>query len=226
MKGYIKTQSSKSNTTLLHKALLSSLLLITMLFVNSCDSRQKDGLPAGDSIVNEEVYPTAEEMLRDSIAKKEEVSNACATICLRMIQTEEMLSAVKSPDALISAKKEYLMLMASIKKELSSISKQEQNTALAYKENLDRAYLSTCREYEIPANGVISNLNNLIRQIDNVHTPSELIRFQDVRIGMLRKLDDLYLCVDHNSNSIAEVKRLAQTLKRKYENKKQELGMD
>ena len=202
------------------------LKLIIILLVYSCTSQQKDGLPSDGSTPSEEVYPTKEEILRDSIAKKEEVSNECATICQRITQAEEMLSAVKSPDALISAKREYLTLTASINKVLSSTSKQEQGVINDYKAHLDNTYTTTCRKYEIPANGVISNLNNLILRIDDVHTKSELIRFQDVRIGMLRKLDDIYLCVEHNSNKIPEIKRLSQTLKTKYENKKHEFGME
>ena len=201
-------------------------VLIAIPLACSCTSPQKDGLPSDGSTIEEETYPTAEEILRDSIAKKEDISNACATLCQRMLHTEEMLSAVRSPDALIAAKKEYLSLVPSIDNELSAISKEEKSVVNTYKANLESTYLSACREYEIPANGVISNLNNLISRINTIHTPSELIRFQEARIGMLRKLDDIHLCVEHNSNRIAEVKRLAQTLKTKYENKKQELGME
>lgn len=213
------------NGTPLLRTVPSMLLpLIATLLICSCHPKRKDGLPA-DNTTNEEAYPTAEEVLRDSIAKKEDVGNACATICQRMQQTTETLSAVKSPDALIGAKKEYLTLAASIDKELSGISQQEQSVVNAYKANLDKAYTTTCREYEIPASGVIANLKNLISRIDNIRTRSDLIQFQDVRMGMLRKLDDLYLCVEHNSSGIPEIKRLSQTLKSKYEDKKQEFGM-
>ena len=201
-------------------------LLIAILLASSCTSQQKDGLPSDGNAIEEEAYPTTDEILRDSIAKKEDVSNECATICQRMIQTEEMLSAVKSPDALISAKKEYLTLTASLNKGLAGITTQEQSVINAYKANLDNTYTAICREYEIPASGVIANLNNLISRIDKVRTKSELLRFQEARIGMLRKLDDIHLCVEHNSNRIAEVKRLAQTLKTKYESKKHELGVE
>lgn len=199
--------------------------LIVILLVCSCNSQQKDELPSNAAPSNEETYPTAEGMLCDSIAKEESVSNESAAICQRMIQVKDMLAGVKSPDALIPAKKEYLTLIASIGKDQSTISKQEQDVVKGYKMALDKTYISVCREYEIPASGVLSNLNNLIRRIDNIHTQSDFIRFQDVRIGMLRKLDDLYLCVEHNSNSISEIKRLSQTLKRKYEDKKQELDI-
>lgn len=222
MKRYYQSSLFFNNRTTL---LCCILTFMSIQLLCSCNSKDKDGLPA-DVADGESAYPTAEEMLRDSIAKKEDVSNECASICQRMIQTEEMLSSVKSPDALISAKKEYLNLTSSINKELSSISKEDKKVATAYKANLDKAYNAACKEYEIPANGVISNLNNLIRRIDKIHTQSEFFRFQDVRIGMLRKLDDLHLCVEHNSTSIAEVKRLAQTLKSKYESKKKELGIE
>ena len=224
--GHVHTDVSflLSNCYLTMKRFIPALIII--LLVCSCNSQQKDRLPADGSASSEEAYPTAEEMLRDSIARKEDVGTECATICQRIILAEEMLSAVKSPDALISAKKEYLTLVASLSKGMSGITPQEQSVINAYKANLDNTYTSICREYEIPASGVISNLNNLIRRIDDVHTKSELIRFQDVRIGMLRKLDDIYLCVEHNSNKIPEIKRLSQTLKTKYENKKHEFGME
>lgn len=211
-----------------NRLLYYSLFLIVILLVCYFCAPRKDGLPAGDGAPKEEApTPTpVEEQIRDSIAKKEKVGNGCAAICQRMEDTEYKLSSVKSPDALISAKKEYLTLVASLDKELSGISKDERGVANGYKAKLDRAYVAACREYEIPATGVVSNLNDLIRQLDNMHSKNEFVRFQNVRIGMLRKLDDLYLCVEQNSKSIAEVKRLSQALKNKYESKKQEFGVE
>lgn len=211
-----------------NRLLYYSLFLIVILLVCYFCTPRKDGLPAGDGAPKEEApTPTpVEEQIRDSIAKKEKVGNGCAAICQRMEDAEYKLSSVKSPDALITAKKEYLTLVASLDKELSGISKDERGVANGYKAKLDRAYVAACREYEIPATGVVSNLNDLIRQLDNMHSKNEFVRFQNVRIGMLRKLDDLYLCVEQNSKSIAEVKRLSQALKNKYESKKQEFGVE
>ena len=211
-----------------NRLLYYSLFLIVILLVCYFCTPRKDGLPAGDGAPKEEApTPTpVEEQIRDSIAKKEKVGNECAAICQRMEDAEYKLSSVKSPDALITAKKEYLTLVASLDKELSGISKDERGVANGYKAKLDRAYVAACREYEIPATGVVSNLNDLIRQLDNMHSKNEFVRFQNVRIGMLRKLDDLYLCVEQNSKSIAEVKRLSQALKNKYESKMQEFGVE
>ena len=50
-------------------------------------------------------------------------------------------------------------------------------------------------------------------------------RYEENRLGVLRNLDNVYLCVEQNDKGIPEVKRLSQALKSKYESKKHELGL-
>ncbi len=90
----------------------------------------------------------------------------------------------------------------------------------------DKAYRKACQEYEVPASGVIANLNDMIKGIDKVKTTQDMYRYESGRLGVLRNLDHVHLCVEQNDKkNISEVKRLALTLKNLYESKKHELGM-
>ena len=211
----------------LHHA-LPHLLLCGMLTLCACESKHPDkstrnGISSETSTLATDSAETAEAPI-DSLSN-EEVSTKCGVIYCELTNLSEQLAAVNSPDALIRAKKDYLENLPKLTQETTTLDSNEQAMVQQLMEKVTHQYEKTCREYEMPANGVIDNLNHLISRIDKVHSKAELQRFQDVRIGMLRKLDDLYLCVEHDSKRIPEVKRLAMTLKSKYESKKNELGL-
>lgn len=205
---------------------LPFLVLAFLLMLTACENKN-DKRQGNDPFQTEiEEYPTYEELMRDSIAEKEQVGEACATTCSKLQQLVEELQNVQSPDALIKAKKQYLTVTASFNSDLNQLSEEEKKVATNYKTEADDIYQKVCQAYEVPANGVIENLNNLLKRIDGVKTKQELYRFQDCRLGMLRGLDDIHLCVEHNSRQIPEVRRLAQSLKSKYQAKKQEFGIE
>ena len=138
----------------------------------------------------------------------------------------ERLQRVKSPDGLIPAKREYADLMSKFKKEMAGLGGDELDAAKKRIQQAEETYKKTCREYEVPASGVIANLRNLTERLDKIDKREDFIRFQDVRIGMLNSLDYIHLCVEQNSNAISEVKRLAIILKNKYDTKKHEFGFE
>ena len=54
----------------------------------------------------------------------------------------------------------------------------------------------------------------------------DMYRFEDCRLGVLRNLENVYLCVEQkDSKGISEVKRLSLVLKSKYDAKRHEVGM-
>ena len=71
----------------------------------------------------------------------------------------------------------------------------------------------------------VDNLNDYLKAIDKVQTKQDLIHYEEGRLGVLRNLDNIHLCVVQTDRNIPEVKRLAMTLKSKYETKQHELGM-
>ena len=205
-------------------------LIFPLFIFASCNSTSPEKAK-GDAINDEyermeENMPTAETIAYDSIAEKEHIDTESAAICLEFSRLVEKLEEVKSPDGLISAKKEYAAALSALNGQMNTLNDKDKTAVLNYKKEAEAAYAQACKNYEIPASGVIANLNNLIRRIDQVKTKEELDRFQSSRLGMLRGLDDIYLCVEHNSPQISEVKRLAQSLKSKYSSKRHEFGLE
>ena len=208
------------------KKSLPYLLVILMLTMTSCEEKKNNGSMSGDTYLEEyEQTPTWEELLADSIVEKEHVGKECAVICNNLDIATDRLTHVLSPEGLITAKKQYILATTNLSADMQGLTAQEKALVKTYKATADKAYREACQEYEVPANGVIANLNDMIRGIDKVQTKQDMSRFEDCRLGVLRNLDHVYLCVEQNSKSIPEVKRLAQTLKSKYESKQHELGI-
>ena len=190
------------------KKSLPYLLVALVLTMTSCEEKKNGGMSGETYLEEYEQTPTWEELLADSIVEK-----------------EHRLTHVLSPEGLISAKKQYILATTNLSNDMQGLSGQEKSLVQTYKATTDKAYRQACQEYEVPADGVIANLKDLIRDIDKVNTKQEMSRYEECRLGVLRNLDNVYLCVEQNSKSIPEVKRLAQTLKSKYESKQHELGI-
>lgn len=201
------------------------MVVAVLLMLWACDSTPTTRRGGAFDSADEDL-PTAEDIAYDTIAEKENIDRESASLCLKFSEVKEMMDEVQSPDGLVSAKKKYMETTQSLRSEMTTLSREEKAAVTKYQQEAEASYVQACREYEVPASGVIANLNNLIRRIDQVHTKQELSRFQDCRLGMLKGLDDIHLCVEHNSPQIPEVKRLAQTLKGKYSSKRHELGME
>lgn len=189
-----------------------------------CACESKDNNTSSNSQMDEEQFGGIADLIGDSISGVK-VSKECAVICYQIDQITNQISAVNSPSALIRAKQEYEDNIGKTAEGITELEQSEQSIANEHKTEADAAYKSVCRSYEVPASGVLANLTNLIQCIDEVKTKDEFMRFEDCRIGMLSDLDHIHLCVESNSHKIPEVKRLAQTLKGKYEAKKKQFGM-
>lgn len=202
---------------------ISYLMLVAALLLTACEpTKKRDG---SDVFNQDDDFPTAEEVLYDSIAEQKHISVESAAVCHDLEEVVIQLNNVHSPEGLIIAKKTYAVILASLNKEQDSLSANDKAVLDKYRKEAEEAYEKACTEYEVPAAGVLANLKNLIERIDKIKTKSELYRFQDCRLGMLNGLDDIHLCVEHNSSQLPEIKRLAQSLKSKYTTKKQDLGV-
>ena len=203
---------------------LPYLMLAAALLLTACEpTKKRDGSDAFNH--DDDDLPTAEEVMYDSIAEQKHISVESAAVCHDFDEVVTQLNNVKSPEALIIAKKTYAVALASLNAEQASLSANDKAVLDKSKKEAEEAYQKACRAYEVPAAGVLANLKNLIERLDQIKTKPEFYRFQDCRRGMLNGLDDIHLCVEHNSKQIPEIKRLAQSLKSKYQAKKQELDV-
>lgn len=196
-------------------------ILTIAIVLTSCDSKDK----SKDSVENiNDDFIGVSDIIPDSIYN-DNVSRECAVICYKIDQIANKASSVNSPSSLIDIKKKYNDNLANAASTISSLDAHEQSIANEHKREAEDEYKKVCKEYEIPASGVLANLRNLIKRIDQVKTKEQFERFRDCRIGMLEDLDDIHLCIEHNSSAIPEVKKLAQTLKNKYEEKKHQFDL-
>ena len=208
------------------KKSLPYLLVALVLTMTSCEEKKNGGMSGETYLEEYEQTPTWEELLADSIVEKEHVGKECAVICNNLDIATDRLTHVLSPDGLISAKKMYLMATNNLSTDMKGLTNHEISMVKSHQAEADKAYRKACQEYEVPASGVIANLNDMIKGIDKVKTTQDMYRYESGRLGVLRNLDHVHLCVEQNDKkNISEVKRLALTLKNLYESKKHELGM-
>lgn len=204
---------------------LPFLALAILLLLSACENKPAFK-PDNPFEYTEEDLPTEEEVAYDNIMEKEHVERATAILCDELTQVTEQLNDVKSPTSIIKAKKAYLNALASLQHDMENLSEDDKKVIRTYQATAEAAYNQACRNYEIPASGVIENLKSLLSNIDQVKTQQDMDHFEESRLGTLRNLDDIHLCIEQNSHQIPEVKRLAQTLKGKYQAKRQELGLE
>jgi len=207
------------------KQTLPYILFILLLTMVSCEDKKNGGLNGNTYLEEYEKTPTWEELYADTIAEKEHVSKDCGVICNNFDIATDRLKNVLSPQALISAKKIYNLANDNLANNIKGLTADEKTLVQTYKTEADKAYHTACQAYEVPASGVIANLNELIKGIEKVHSKSDMVHYEENRLSILRNLDYIHLCVDQNDRGISDVKRLAQTLKSKYEDKQHELGI-
>jgi len=207
------------------KLLVLPIIASALLSISSCKEKD-DKLPGEPE--NAEPFNELEELadLAGTEVDGKEVSKECAVTCYKIQQASDELDFVKSPSNLTRAKREFQKNSSDAVDDINSLNGEEKQIAMKKLEELTAQYEKMCREYEVPASGVIANLKNLIEEIDKVHNMQDFENFKSCRVGVLNNLDDIHLCVEQKSSKINDVKRLAQILKGKYEAKKREFGIE
>lgn len=149
----------------------------------------------------------------------EVVSIKCATVNFDFELLQRRIENVKSPDMLMSMKAEFQRTLDSLTNNSNALSADEKAIIDEQRSNILAAYKKTCREYEIPADGVISNLQSCISRLNNANSREDVEKFIDSRRSMLSNLNIIHLCVESNSSKIGEVKRLASQLREELNRK-------
>ena len=189
---------------------------MALLLLASCTSKEENRGPNFNSQQEEDDFASIAEFVGDSVSG-EKVSKECAVVCYKIDSETESAESVKSPDALISLKKKHAANMSEANSNASTLDQRDRALVQEHAAKAEEAYKNACRQYELPASGVIANLQNLIQSIDKVQTRKDFDNFRDCRIGMLEDLDNIHLCVEsRNTSGVSEVRKLAQTLKGKY----------
>lgn len=222
MKIYLKkvAKSVQSDYFCTMKRKIFAAAIIVAAFITSCNTDRKtqsyafeepeqEGLPYGVS---------------DTINGKA-VSDQCAIMNFDLESLLRRVQAVKSPDMLMMVKADFEHTLDSLTTGSNDLPSEEQEVINSLRTSIITSYKEVCREYEIAPEGVIENLNHCIQRVNNAKSRNDLVRFMDVRSGMLSNLDIIHLCVESRSNRIPEVKRLAQKLKTNLEAKKRQFNL-
>lgn len=208
-----------------YKSIIPSILLFSLLMLIACESKQEK-FPGEMTDEEWENRPTLEDIICDSIAEKEDISVECAALCNDLNNDIRDLAMVNSPTALIYAKKDHQALIANVTRSAKGFKAHERTILHDYCKQAVNAYDDACRRYEVPATGVIANLEQLSHDIDQVHSVKEFEDYKDRHYGVMKELDDIHLCIERRSNDIPKVKRLAQALKSKYQAKQEVYGKE
>lgn len=201
-----------------YKSNITSVLLLSLFLFAACESKQEK-FPGEMTDEEWENRPTLEDIICDSIAEKEDISVECAALCNDLNNDIRDLAMVNSPTALIYAKKEHQALIANVTKSAKGFKAHERAILHEYCEQAVKTYDNVCLQYEVPATGIIANLEQLSHDIDQVHSDKDFDDYNNHHYGVMQELDDIHLCIERKSNDIPKVKRLAQALKSKYQAK-------
>lgn len=103
------------------------------------------------------------------------------------------LQAVKSPDMLLAAMTAYDIY----KKETTNVLNlpQERERLAKLQDEVDRAYSQACRDYMLPARGVLQTIQLVQQRLHNCHTSAEFNRLRDVRYAYFQSLPQLHRIV-------------------------------
>lgn len=199
---------------------LATALCVAAL-ITSCKSEHKSQ------------YNTYEEQYEDLLPygvtdtiNGEKVSKECALMNNDLERLLNRVERVKSPDMLMLLRKDFEHTLDSLTIGSDNLATEEKTVINHLCDSIRTSYAQVCKQYEIPADGVIDNLKRCINRVNQAGTVTQLYTFMDNRRGMLRNLDYIHLCVESNSKKIPEVKRLAQQLKTTLEAKKKQYKID
>lgn len=207
----------KGLKTIIFTSLMGSAVIV------GCQSGENKNTPTYQDIEIEE--PELPYGASDTI-NGEKVSTDCALINYNLEELLDRVEGVRSPDMLMRLKADFEHDIDSLTSNTSMLASNEKDIIASQKQAIAAAYARVCREYEIPADGVIANLKYCIQELNGVQSQKDLNSFMDCRYGMLRGLDIIHLCVESRSTKIGEVKRLAAQLKHDLDNKKKRYSVE
>ena len=153
------------------------------------------------------------------------VSTECAIAIDAMQSIRRRAENLASPSMLATFRAQYKEDIAEAEAAATNINGEERQFIRLEKDTIDMVLAEKRKKLEVPASGVIDNLNNCISRVKTMKSDTEMYRFLDYRRSMIRNLDNIHLCVEEQSNQIPTVKKLARQLKLLVEEKKTQFGM-
>lgn len=197
-------------------------VLALPLLLLSCKEHTKREYPWGtekESYIDEDTSTyTLEETGGDSLLTGSAPYHDAAERAERMLKK---LQAVKSPDMLLEAMSEY----DSYAKETVDDMRlpQEEERLATLRQEVEEAYSEACRNYMLPARGVLQTIQLVRQRLENCDTPAKFNRLMEVRYAYFQNLPQLHRVVAE-PNKRRTVHRQAMELQRLFSRKKSEFS--
>ena len=164
------------------------------------------------------------ENIVDSIGEHA-VSHDCAIAYATLDEIQWKWENVKSPSMLARARAKWQDDEAKMREACKDIDGEDRRLLDSVCQVIKDTREEKKKGFSVPASSVICNLEDCIKNVENMKDKNDMRRFRDVRLSMLNELDIIHLCIEPHSPQIGNVKHLAQTLRGKYEEKCKEFGI-
>jgi len=202
------------------KRCLPLFLFAWLLLLYSCQKDAKREYPWGtgdETYIDEDTTVfTLEETGGDTLLVGSAPYHDAAERAERM---HNELQAVKSPDMLLSAMADYEIYIKVSTDDVSLPQEKERLSAL--RQEVDNAYSQACRDYMLPARGVLETIQLVHQRIDNCTSSAEFNRLKDVRFGYFQNLPQIHKIV-LEPNKRRTVRQKAMELQRLFNSKQAE----
>lgn len=207
--------------------ILQTAAAVCVIALATACGDQKDKLPGGMSMSQEQPdsMQYADEYISDEVAEMGGTPpfrhNAQAVVSLK-----EDIEDIKSTARLAKFKSQYGQRY---KEAIGDFSKVDDPAELSRLKKLQKevngAYISKCKELELPAYSVLESLAHVRKKLGQVRSKSDMNRFMDVFRPVLATLDYAHLQVNEKSKDAGKIRTEASRLKDDILAKKSQYGL-
>ena len=193
-----------------------------MVLISSCSQEKKEHISAFEPAEEENQIFTEASQNKSENAVETHLSESSSAIK----SLKENVQAINSPDKLMENRQEIESEIATLSAKIAQTTDQEEKTRLTSKLNqLESDYHQKMREYLLPANGIVENINNLTSRLEKCQTKDEFMKILEPRFSYFKNLTKVHTLVEE-ANRRQEVRELAEALNVLFQKKKAQFGLE
>ena len=177
------------------KKQIVALLLMPILFIG-CNSNNDKKVSQDDDLQGSEISQTMSDASNSSKAEEWEAISEMSEVGNQLEVLEENVS-----------------------------DKEEKEKLNAYLNEIQHNYNSKLKEYSMPANGVIQNIENLTSRLERCQSESEFMRILDPRHSFFKNLRSIHTIVEEKDRQ-PEVREKAEKLHELFLKKKEQFNIE
>jgi len=207
------------------KKQIVALLLMPILFIG-CNSNNDKKVSQDDDLQGSEISQTMSDASNSSKAEEWEAISEMSEVGNQLEVLEENVNTINSPDKIIETKEEYERELSKTIIAIEETSDKEEKEKLnAYLNEIQHNYNSKLKEYSMPANGVIQNIENLTSRLERCQSKSEFMRILDPRHSFFKNLRNIHTIVEEKDRQ-PEVREKAEKLHELFLKKKEQFNIE